>query len=102
MSLKDILLGERTQPILLPGMQDSINDISSINVNTPSFLHRGAKKTLKDLDAGKDVSHMGQFAALRQREAADLAGIDEDYSVGANVLNAAGGGEQANQINAMR
>jgi hypothetical protein len=102
MSLKDILMGSKPSYELLPGMQDSINGIQGLDFNTPGFLHRNAKSQLKRLNRGDDVSDMGEFAALRQQEATDLAGIDEDFSVGANVLNASGGGDQASQLAALQ
>lgn len=101
MGFLDALIG-RPQMKLLPGMNDSINSINNLDFGGLGFAGKQAKGTLKDLDAGRDVSDMGAFAPLRQEEAADLSDIDMDYSTGANVLNAAGGGEQANQINAMR
>lgn len=102
MGLKDFFLGSKPSYTLLPGMQDSIDAISGMDYNRPSYLHKLAKGQLKRLDRGDDVSDIGEFASLRQNQAADLSDIDLDYSTGANVLNAAGGGEQANQINAMR
>lgn len=101
MGFLDALIG-RPQMKLLPGIQNSISSINGLDFSDLGYGGRQAKHILKDLNAGKDTSNLGYYAPLRQEEAADLATIDEDYSTGANVLNAAGGGEQANQINAMR
>lgn len=101
MGFLDALIG-RPQMKLLPGISDSINSINGLDFGGLGLVGKQAKHTLKDLDAGRDVSDIGAFSPIRQEEAADLSDIDMDYSTGANVLNAAGGGEQANQINAMR
>lgn len=86
---------------LLPGVSDSINGLNGLNFGIGKAA-KSSQRLLKHLDAGDDVSDIGTFSPIRQEEAADLSDIDMDYSTGANVLNAAGGGEQANQINAMR
>jgi hypothetical protein len=100
MSFLDGLLG-RPNYKLLPGVQDSINSLSDMSFGLGA-AGKSSKHLLKQLDRGDDVSNIGTFSPIRQEEAADLSDIDMDYSTGANVLNAAGGGEQANQINAMR
>lgn len=100
MGFLDFLIGKPNYK-LLPGVQDSINGLNGLNFGIGK-AGKSSQRLLKRLDAGDDVSDIGTFSPIRQEEAADLSDIDMDYSTGANVLNAAGGGEQANQINAMR
>ena len=63
---------------------------------------RQAKGTLKALDRGDDVSSMGAFAEIGQNEAKNLSEIDQNYSEGANALEANQGGDNLNQINRMK
>jgi len=100
MGFMDAFLG-RPQMRMLPGVSDSINALNNMSFGLGA-AGKSAKHLLKQLDSGQDVSDIGTFSPIRQEEASDLSDIDMDYSTGANVLNAAGGGEQANQINAMR
>lgn len=95
---KDVMLGSRPDMVLLPGMQQSISDVGGMNFRMPKYI----KQLNKGLTRGEDISNMGAFAPLRQAEAADLADIDESYMFGANALAGAQGGEQLNQLNAMR
>lgn len=101
MGFLDFLTGSRPDYRLLPGVSDSISGLNNLSFGLGK-AGKSAKKLLGQLDAGEDVSNIGSFSPIRQEEASDLSDIDMDYSTGANVLNAAGGGEQANQINAMR
>lgn len=101
MGLSDILFGSKPQYTLLPGVQDSINQVQGMDFGL-GLAGKQAKKTLKQLDAGEDVSNIGSFSPIRQEEAADLSDIDMDYMSGANALEGAAGGDQLNQINRMR
>jgi len=100
MGFMDAFLG-RPQMRLLPGISDSISGLNSINFGLGK-AGKTAKHFLRDWSSGADTSDSGFYQPLRQQEAADLSDIDMDYATGANVLNATGSGEQANQINAMR
>lgn len=83
-------------------MQDSINSINNLSFGDLGAAGKSAKRTIKDLDAGRDVSDMGAFAPLRQEEAADLSDIDFDYMTGANVLSSNAGGADLTQLNRLR
>jgi hypothetical protein len=100
MGLTDLFLGARPSYQLLPGMDKSIADISSLSFNGLGAAGKSSKKLLKSLDAGEDVSNIGAFAPIRQEEAADLSDIEFDASMGANALRVAGG-EQPDLINRM-
>ena len=99
MGLKDFFLGSRPDYGQLPGYGDLIGEIKGYNP-TMGFAGKQAKKSLKRLYSGDDISSMGEFNSLRQKEAADLAGVDMDYATGANALIAnSGAGDQPMLLN---
>jgi len=98
----DIFLGARPNYQLLPGMDKSIGAIEGLDFGGLGYAGKSAKKTLKALDRGDDVSGMGQFAEIGQNEAKDLDEVRMNYMTGANALEGAAGGDQLNQINRMR
>lgn len=63
---------------------------------------KAARKTQKRIDSGEDVSNLGYFNTIRQKEAADLEGVNQNYMTGANALIAGTGGEQAVLQNRLR
>jgi hypothetical protein len=99
--LGDTFLGKRPDYALLPGVSDSINELQGMNFGLGKE-GKVAKHFLRDWEAGSDTSNLGYYEPIRQQLQSNLSDVDMDYSSGANVLNATGGGEQANQINAMR
>src|SRR4026207_1559635 len=97
MGFKDVMLGGRMDPTLLPGMQDSIDAVGGMKFRMPKFL----KQAKKALNTGSDVNNLGVLAPFRQAEAADLSDIESEAGYGANALYGAAGGDQAIAMRAM-
>lgn len=66
------------------------------------FAGKQAKRTLGDLNSGKDVSSLGYFNSIAQRHASNRRDIGDNYLYGGNALIAGAGGEQANILNRMK
>jgi hypothetical protein len=66
------------------------------------FAGKQAKKTLRALNSGEDVSSLGYFNSIAQRHASNRRDIGDSYGYGGNALLASSGGEQANILNRMR
>jgi hypothetical protein len=95
----DFFLGSRPQYGTLPGYDKLLEGIQGYDPKI-GFAGKMAKKQLKALYSGDDISDLGQFNSIRQKEAADLAGTDMDYATGANALIAnSGAGDQPGLLN---
>lgn len=104
MGFMDFLMGSRPDLRFTPGAEQTIQSLQGMQLGL-SGPARQAKSLFKQLNLGKDVSSMGQFAPIAQNEAKNLADVDFDYMTGANALvGAQGGGADAdvNQLNRMR
>lgn len=99
MGFADIFLGAKPSYNLLPGVSDSINSINNLSFGGLGAAGKSAKKTIKQLDSGEDVSNIGSFSPIRQEEAADLSDIDFSYMTGANALTSQNGSADMNQLN---
>jgi len=91
------MLGARPDMALMPGMDESIGDVSGMKFRLPKYL----KQAKKAFNTGSDVSNLGVFAPFKQAEATDLRDIDEEAGYGANALYGAAGGDQAIAMRAL-
>lgn len=66
------------------------------------YAGKQAKRTLRSIDRGDDISSLGYFNSIAQQHAANRRDIGDNYLYGGNALLAGAGGEQANILNRMR
>jgi len=101
MGFMDFLFGSRPDLRFTPGAEQTIQSLQGMQLGL-SGPARQAKSLFKQLNMGKDVSSMGQFAPIAQNEAKNLSDVDFDYMTGANALIGSEGGADVNQLNRMR